>query len=224
MGRVPTVLVINKEAMEHVLAVLAATGLGVGGIDFLIASGTSFLLIFAAEIGDKSQLVCMVMAARHRAFPVMVGSALAFVVLNTLAVVFGAALANWIPEVMVYAIVAVLFLVFGIQSMRAEEEPDRECASPPSGHGIFLATFALIFVAEFGDKTQLAVVGLSSTSIPLAVWAGATTALILTSALGIWAGCTVLQRIPMKLLHRVSGIFFIILALFAAFQTWQAIS
>ena len=210
--------------MEHVLAVLAATGLDVGGIDFLIATGTSFLLIFAAEIGDKSQLVCMVMAARHRAFPVMVGSALAFVVLNALAVVFGAALANWIPEVMVYAIVAVLFLIFGIQAMRAEEEPDRECTSPPSGHGIFWATFALIFVAEFGDKTQLAVVGLSSTSIPLAVWVGATTALILTSALGIWAGCTVLQRIPIKLLHRVSGIFFIILALFAAFQTWQAIS
>jgi Ca2+/H+ antiporter, TMEM165/GDT1 family len=210
--------------MEHVFADLAATGLGVGGRDFLIASGTSFLLIFAAEIGDKSQLVCMVMAARHRAFPVMVGSALAFAVLNTLAVVFGAALANWIPEAMTYAIVAVLFLIFGIQAMRVEEEPHRECASPPSGRGIFLATFALIFVAEFGDKTQLAVVGLSSTSIPLAVWVGATTALILTSALGIWAGCTVLQRIPIKLLHRVSGVFFIILALFAAFQTWQAVS
>lgn len=210
--------------MEHVLAGLAAMGLGAGGIDFLLASATSFLLIFVAEIGDKSQLVCMVMAARHRAFPVMVGSASAFVVLNTLAVVFGAALASWIPEAMVYAVVALLFLVFGVQAMRAEEEPDRECSSPPSGRGIFLATFALIFVAEFGDKTQLAVVGLSSTSIPLAVWAGATTALILTSALGIWAGCTVLQRIPIKLLHRVSGVFFIILGLFAAFQTWQAIS
>lgn len=210
--------------MEHVLAILTATGLGAGGIDFLLASATSFLLIFAAEIGDKSQLVCMVMAARHRPLPVMVGSVLAFLVLNTMAVIFGAALANWIPEVMVYAVVTVLFLVFGIQAMRAEEQPDRECASPPSGRGIFLATFALIFVAEFGDKTQLAVVGLSSASIPLAVWAGATAALILTSALGIWAGCTVLQRIPITMLHRVSGVFFIILALFAAVQTWQAFS
>lgn len=210
--------------MEHVLALLTATGLSHGGIDFLIASGTSFLLIFAAEIGDKSQLVCMVMAARHRALPVMIGSALAFLVLNTLAVLFGAALANWIPEAMVYAVVTVLFLVFGIQALRVEEEPEQECASPPSGRSIFLATFALIFVAEFGDKTQLAVVGLSSTSIPLAVWIGATTALILTSGLGIWAGCTLLQRIPITLLHRISAIFFITLALFAALQTWQAIT
>ncbi|TVQ96901.1 MAG: TMEM165/GDT1 family protein [Desulfovibrionales bacterium] len=210
--------------MEHVLALIDATGLSAGGIDFLIASATSFFLIFAAEIGDKSQLVCMVLAARHRALPVMVGSTLAFVVLNTLAVLFGAALASWIPEVMVYAIVAVLFLVFGIQAMRVQEEPDQECAHTPSGRSIFLVTFALIFVAEFGDKTQLAVVGLSSTSIPLAVWAGATSALVLTSALGIWAGCTLLQRIPITLLHRISGIFFITLAIFAAFQTWQAVS
>jgi len=209
--------------MEHVLALLTATGLGHGGIEFLIATGTSLLLIFAAEIGDKSQLVCMVMAARHRALPVMIGSALAFLVLNTLAVLFGAALANWIPEAMVYAVVTVMFLVFGIQALRVNEEPDQECASPLSGHSIFLVTFALIFVAEFGDKTQLAVVGLSSTSIPLAVWAGATTALILTSGLGIWAGCTLLQRIPITLLHRISAIFFIALAFLAAFQTWQAV-
>ncbi|PTN39052.1 TMEM165/GDT1 family protein [Desulfonatronum sp. SC1] len=210
--------------MEHVFAVLDAMGLGAGGIDFLLASGASFLLIFAAEIGDKSQLVCMVLAARHRALPVMVGSVSAFIVLNTLAVVFGAAIANWIPEAMVYGVVAVLFLIFGVQAMRVEAEPDRECATPPSGHGIFWATFALIFVAEFGDKTQLAVVGLSSTSIPLAVWIGATAALIVTSGLGIWAGCTVLQRIPITVLHRISGVFFIVLALFAAVQTWRVLA
>ena len=50
---------------------------------------TSFLLIFAAEIGDKSQLVCMALAVRYRALPVAVGAILAFLALNTLAVVFG---------------------------------------------------------------------------------------------------------------------------------------
>jgi putative Ca2+/H+ antiporter (TMEM165/GDT1 family) len=105
--------------------------------------------------------------------------------------------------------------------MRAEEERESECAAPPSSQSIFLSTFMLIFVAEFGDKTQLAVVGLSSTSIPLAVWVGATVALIATSGLGIWAGCTLLQRIPITLLHRISGVFFILLALFASVQAWR---
>ncbi len=191
--------------------------------DFLAAAGASFGLIFAAEIGDKSQLVCMVMAARHRAFPVLSGSALAFALLNALAVLFGAAIANWIPDVFVSGIVALLFLFFGIQALRMEEEPALQCTAAPSDRSIFLTTFLLILVAEFGDKTQLAVVGLSSTSIPLAVWAGATAALITTSALGIWAGCTILQRVPITLLHRISGAFFILLAVFAAYRTYQAL-
>ena len=194
---------------------------GATWIEFLVAFGTSFFLIFAAEIGDKSQLVCMVLAARHRAVPVLIGSTMAFAVLNALAVLFGAAIASWIPETVVYAAVAVLFLLFGIQAMRVEEERESECAAPPNDRNVFLATFMLIFIAEFGDKTQLAVVGLSSTSIPLAVWVGATLALIATSGLGVWAGCTLLQRIPITLLHRVSGAFFILLALFAAVQTWR---
>ena len=53
-------------------------------LNLTTASGSSFLLIFAAEIGDKSQLVCMALAARYRASPVMLGSALAFLLLNTL--------------------------------------------------------------------------------------------------------------------------------------------
>ena len=54
-----------------------------------------------------------------------------------------------------------------------------------SGHSIFLVTFLLILVAEFGDKTQIAVAGLASSLSPLYVWLGATIALILVSALGV---------------------------------------
>lgn len=148
----------------------------------------------------------------------MLGSALAFLLLNTLAVVFGVAIANWMPEIWVSGIVAVLFAVFGIQALRMEEEQDNENVAV-SGKSILLATFLLITVAEFGDKTQLAVVALSSTSIPLAVWLGSTLALITTSALGVWAGRTVLQRIKISLLHRMSGVIFLLLALFAAYKT-----
>ena len=186
-----------------------------------VISSSSYLLIFAAEIGDKSQLVCMVLAARYRALPVLLGATLAFVILNTLAVTFGVAIANWVPDVLISAIVAVLFLVFGIQALRVEEEDDDEdTVKVDNHHSIFITTFLLISFAEFGDKTQLAVVALSSTSVPFAVWLGSTLALITTSALGVLAGRTILQRVPISLLHRVSGVIFIILALYASYNTF----
>lgn len=193
------------------------------GLDIVTASGTSFALIFAAEIGDKSQLVCMALAARYRASPVMFGSALAFLVLNTLAVIFGVAIANWLPDVVVSAAVAILFAGFGVHALLIEEDEDDEDTAIRSHRSILAGTFLLITVAEFGDKTQLAVVGLSSTSIPLAVWLGATAALITTSALGVWAGRTILQRMPITILHRLSGIIFLSLAGYAAWQTWLAL-
>lgn len=191
--------------------------------DFLAVSGSSYLLIFAAEIGDKSQLVCMILAAKYRALPIMLGSVLAFMLLNTLAVVFGLTIANWIPEALMATIVAILFATFGIHALRVEEGVDDDDVEIDKAHSIFITTFLLITVAEFGDKTQLAVVALSSTSIPLAVWIGSTVALITTSALGIWAGRTILQKIPITFIHRISGVIFILLSLFAAYNAYMAL-
>jgi len=185
---------------------------------------TSFLLILAAEIGDKSQLVCMALAVRYRAAPVALGAIAAFLLLNTLAVVFGAAIANWIPELTITLIVSVMFLFFGIQSLREaseeEEELDDSDVAIKSQNHIFFSTMALITLAELGDKTQLAVVGLSTRYEPIAVWLGASLALAATSLMAIWAGRTILQRISIVLLHRISGILFIALGLFAAYSAY----
>ena len=193
-------------------------------VELSATTATSFVLIAAAEIGDKSQLVCMTLASRHRPAPVMLGALSAFALLNTLAVVFGVAIANWLPPYVVGAIVAILFALFGVHALRAKDDADDEQVEEKSGQGIFFTTFVLLTVAEFGDKTQLAVVALSSTQVPAAVWLGATAALAATSALGIVAGRTLLQRIPIVLLHRISGAFFLILALLAAWQAYAAYS
>jgi putative Ca2+/H+ antiporter (TMEM165/GDT1 family) len=79
----------------------------------------------------------------------------------------------------------------------------------------------LIFVAEFGDKTQIAVAGLAGSLAPLPVWLGATTALVTVSALGVWAGRTILQRLPLVWLHRASGGIFLLFAVLAA---WRALA
>ena len=186
----------------------------------LSISLSTFTLIALAEIGDKSQLVCMTLAARHRHWPVLLGATAAFIILNTLAVLFGAGVAVWVPERVTAGIVAVLFGAFGIHALFKQDDDESEDVTEKSGHGIFLTTLTLIFVAEFGDKTQIAVAGLAGGFDPAPVWLGATSALIVVSALGVWAGRTVLQRLPLHWLHRISGGVFLLFAFLAA---WRAI-
>ena len=205
-----------QSSLQHFLSLLSNGNFG----EISATAATSFALIAAAEIGDKSQLVCMTLASRHRAMPVLLGAIAAFAFLNTLAVVFGIAIASWLPEYIVATIVAFLFAAFGIHSLRVETEDENEEVKEKSGHGIFFTTFLLITVAEFGDKTQLAVVALSSTAAPIAVWFGSTAALVSTSALGILAGRTILQKVPLVLLHKISGTIFLMLSVFAGYRAY----
>ena len=184
---------------------------------WLSSAGATFLLIALAEFGDKSQLVCMTLAARHRGLPVVLGAVTAFAILNLLAVLFGAAVAAWLPEWVVTAAVAALFAWFGIAALRFEDDEDEEIEEKP-GHGVFATTFLMIFLAEFGDKTQIAVAGMGSTAEPTATWAGATLALATTSVLGVYAGRKLLNRLPLAWIHRISGVFFLLLALLAVLR------
>ena len=188
---------------------------------WLSSAGTTFLLITLAEFGDKSQLVCMTLAARHRGLPVAIGAIAAFALLNLLATLFGAAVAAWLPGWVVTAAVGLLFAVFGISALRYTEEDDDEAVEEKPGHGIFATTFLLIFLAEFGDKTQIAVAGMGSTADAAAVWTGATLALTTTSLLGIYAGRRFPNRLPLLWIHRISGVFFLLLAAFAGYRLIQ---
>ncbi len=162
----------------------------------------------------------MALAARHRPWPVLLGASAAFILLNTLAVVFGASIAAWIDQRIVAAVVAVLFAAFGVQALLAKPETQSVEVSERPGRSVFLTTLSLIFLAEFGDKTQIAVAGLASNLAPVAVWLGATTALIGISALGVWVGRTLLTRMPTVWLHRIGGGIFLVFAVVAG---WQAI-
>ncbi len=182
---------------------------------WLSSAGATFLVIALAELGDKSQLVCMTMAARHRGVPVVFGAVVAFALLNLLAVLFGAAVAAWLPTWVVSAAVAILFAFFGIHALRYAEEDEEESLQEKTSRGALATTFMLIFLAEFGDKTQIAVAGLSSTSQASAVWTGATLALAATSIAAVVAGRKLFQKLPLLWIHRISGVVFIIMALVA---------
>ena len=187
---------------------------------FSVALST-FALIALAEIGDKSQFVCVALAARHRHWPVILGAITAFLALNTLAVLFGAGVAAWVPERIMAGLVSLLFAAFGVHALYKQVDDESEDAVEMSDHGIFITALVLIFVAEFGDKTQIAVAGLAGSFDPLPVWLGATAALAMVSILGVWAGRTVLQRLPLLWLHRISGGIFLLFAFLAA---WRALN
>lgn len=182
-------------------------------------AGVSLALIALAEVGDKSQLVCMVLAARHgRARPVLFGAAVAFSFLNAAAVLFGTGLAVWLPQVWVLATMAALFAVFGLHSLLHVEADEDEEKVEISGHGLFVTAFLMIFLAELGDKTQIAVVGLAGIYPAAAVWLGATVALVLTSTAGVLAGKTVLRLLPVVWLHRLAGLLFLTLSVLAVWR------
>jgi len=182
----------------------------------------TFSLIFLAEMGDKSQLVCMSLAARHRIWPVISGAVLAFALLNLLGVTLGSLVAAAVPEWLVLLLVTLAFLLFGVQALREAGEEEQETASG-IGRSLLLSTFALIFVAEFGDKTQLAVAALGGMESALQVWLGATFALLATSLLGVLVGKTLLRRVSIAAIQRGSGLLFIGFALFSGVELAQLV-
>lgn len=165
-------------------------------------------VIGLAELGDKSQLVCLALASRAPAGPVLAGAAAAFALLNTIAVGAGFAAAGLLPEVVLSGAAGLLFLALGFHTVwtagSLEEAPD-----PPPVRRPFATTFALLVVAEMGDKTQLAVAGLASVEDPAAVWIGATLALVGTSAVAVAAGRSLGARVPVAWLHRAAGVAFL---------------
>ncbi len=180
------------------------------------------VLVFLAEIGDKSQIVCMTLAARHRGLPILLGAVIAFAVLNFLAVIFGVIVAHTIPEIYVAIVVAMLFLLFGLQSLfLGQEDSNQDEAQNISSHSLLITAFLMIFIAEFGDKTQIAVAGLSTRYDAAGIWLGATMALAATSGLAVWVGRGLLQHIPVHLIHRLSGIVFILIGFFAVMKIVQ---
>ncbi len=183
-------------------------------MDQLVSVAGTFLLVFLAEFGDKSQLVCMTLATRYRALPVLLGAVVAFAVLNLLAVMVGSVAAAWLPRPLVLGVVALLFLWFGIQSFRAEQDEEGEDVSL-SVKSVFISAFVMLFLAELGDKTQLAVMGLASTESALLVWIGSTLALVATSVLGVIAGRALMRYVSVSWLHRASGVLFVVFAFYA---------
>lgn len=183
-------------------------------VDYSVLLST-FTLLFLAEMGDKTQLMAMTLAHRYRIAPVIVGTFAAFLLLNLLAVLVGEGVSRLLPREVVLVVAGILFLFFAYRSWTAADESEDD-VSAADHRQAWIVSFILIFVAELGDKTQLAMVALAAQSGALwSVFVGGTLALWSVSLVGILVGRTLLRRIPAHWVHRAAALLFFAFGLIA---------
>lgn len=179
---------------------------------------TTFGVIFLAELGDKTQLTAMALAARYPWKRIFLGIALAFALLNLGAVLVGKVLFVIFPMFWVKIVSAGLFLFFGITTLRhagADEDSQKITAA-----GAIRTAFLMILLAELGDKTQLVTLSLAAQyDAPFVVFCASTLALWLVSLLGIFLGKQLLRFFPIHYIHRAAGVLFLVFGLVLLYQT-----
>ena len=160
--------------------------------------------VFVAELGDKSQLVALTFATRYPWLPVLGGIAVAVALLQAMAVGVGAVLRTTLPERPVELVGATLFFVAAAWTLR-DAGDEEEAVKPLTRRSVALAAGTAFFVAEIGDKTQLATLALATANGPLPTWIGATVGEVLADALAVAIGVKVGARIPERPLRFVSA-------------------
>lgn len=186
---------------------------------FLLSTG----LIALNEMGDKSQLLAMAFAARMKLRKVLLGIFLAVVALNALAVAVGSLLAS-VPgwQRWVQFVSAVLFLVFGLWTLKGEGEGNGEPRKRKHSYGDVAVVFVSFFFSEMGDKTQLVTISLAARypAAPFLILAGTTLGMMIADGIGIFAGTILHQRLPEFALRIISAALFII---FGIAGVWQSL-
>ena len=179
-----------------------------------------FGVIFVAEIPDKTSLAALVLATRHKPLPVFLGAASALTVQSLLAVGAGQ-LVSLLPARPVHVGAGVLFLVTSILMWRRREGDEGKPAedAPLGFWRAFSFVFGVVFVAEWGDLTQLATAALAARYAPLSVFVGATTALWAVVAIAVFVGSSARRFLAPHVIQRVAAVLFAVIgsALLAGF-------
>lgn len=184
---------------------------------------TAFGLTFLAELPDKSMFASLVLGTRYRASWVWAGAAAAFTVHMALSVTAGRLLAL-LPRQVVDGITAGLFAVGAVVLWRASFRPDehdedsraRSGGPPPSWRRVAGTAFGIVFLAEWGDITQVTAANLAARYGPLPVFAGATLGLWAVAGLAVTAGAKSIELIPMDWVRRITGTILLGLAAYTA--------
>ncbi|MBP5971948.1 TMEM165/GDT1 family protein [Brasilonema sp. CT11] len=171
---------------------------------------STFALIFVAELPDKTAFAALFLATSHNPFAVFLGAAAAFVIQSVVAVACGSLL-SLLPPQFVHITAGILFLVFAVMMWCRKDSQTEKPQSEPKGKTIqfyksVAAAFMTIFIAEWGDLTQLATATLvAKYQSPLTIFTSATLALWAVAAIGVIVGSQLKHRIQPQLLQRVAA-------------------
>ncbi|OIP15248.1 MAG: hypothetical protein CO105_05050 [Comamonadaceae bacterium CG_4_9_14_3_um_filter_60_33] len=181
---------------------------------FLISTG----IVALAEMGDKTQLLALVLALRFRQpWPIVLGIFVATVANHALAGAVGAWVTTVLGPDVLRWVLGTSFIAMAVWMLIPDTMDDDEAVKPPR-LGIFGTTVVAFFLAEMGDKTQVATVMLAA-QYTSTVWvvAGTTLGMMLANAPVVWLGERMTHLVPLRVVHIVSAVIFMGLGLWALF-------
>ena len=190
---------------------------------YLAVIAVAFTLTFLAELPDKSMFASLVLATRYRPVWVWAGVAAAFTLHMAIAVTAGQLLAL-LPDQIVEAVVAALFVggavYMWVTSLRPQEHGNADAARQGERSPSFLRvagmSFTVIFLAEWGDITQVTAANLAARYDPLLVFTGATLGLWTAAAIAVSVGAKSLDLIPMVWVRRITAAILLGLGIYMA--------
>ena len=180
---------------------------------------TSATVVALAEIGDKTMLLAIVLAARfRRPWPVVWGILFATLANHFLAALLGATIAGVLDGVWFRYAVAAGFVAMGLWTLIPDKLDEDE--EPKGRGGAFLTTLIAFFLVEIGDKTQIATIALGARyDATLAVTAGTTLGMMIANVPAVFAGDALTKRVSLKAIRIVAAVLFVAIGLLLAAQT-----
>lgn len=187
----------------------------------------SLAVVFVAELGDKSQIITMTYALRHRWWVVLSGVGIAAVLVHGLSVAIGHFLGVTLPEKPIAFAAAIAFLLFAAWTWREGRNAADDEVRVAEPRFVVPAIVSSFVLAELGDKTMLATVALASDRDAIGVWIGATVGMVLADGVAIVVGAMLHKRLPEGFLHAVASVLFLMFGLWMLFDAalgWRVVA
>ncbi len=181
---------------------------------------TSTAIVALAEIGDKTQLLAIVLATRFKKpVPIVLGILFATLANHFLAALLGATAASFLDGMWFRFAIAVGFVAMGLWTLVPDKFDDDD-APKPSRFGPFLTTLVAFFIVEMGDKTQIATIALGARfHDAVAVTAGTTLGMMIANAPAVFLGQALIKRVPLDIVRMIAAALLVATGVWLFIQT-----
>jgi putative Ca2+/H+ antiporter (TMEM165/GDT1 family) len=170
------------------------------------------LAVGLAEMGDKTQLSVLLLSSRTREYmQLLLGVMLAFLLADGFAILLGSWVTNVVPVHLIKLISGAAFILFGMLILKGDRDEDPKGDLSPKN--AFISGFSMIFLSEWGDKTQIASALFATEYNPHLVFIGVMTALLILTIMAIYLGRFLGSRLDRKAITRVAGVLFLLIGI-----------